>query len=281
MKNLLPAYGCIAALLAVVSCGKDSSRDLSAPENNLVPVTIEASVPETRVILSDNTPIWVEGDQIGVFTADAELCPVFTAADGGSSHTTFTGQKPEWSHLTTAFYPYDAKATYGQNGISLTLPGSQGGKAREAVMVASGNEDDGFVFQNACCVVKLNLRRALGVYKVELVRSDRVSGSFTVLPGTSPLKVTVPAANSLADKRVEYSSDQAISGNVLLSVLPSSSLKLEMALTDSYGDVAFINTTFKSGRPYEAGRVKNLGTLPTDLTFYEAAVLDDTSSNQL
>ena len=231
--------------------------------------------------MSDNTPIWEKGDRIGVFTTDAELCPAFTADEGGSSYATFTGQKPEWSHLKAAFYPYDANATYGQNGISLSIPSVQGGKAQEAVMVASGNEDDGFVFQNACCVVKLNLRRALGVYKVELVRSDRVSGSFTVVPGTSPLNVTVPAANSLADKRVEYSSDQAISGNVLFAVLPSSSQKLEMALTDSYGDVAFINTTFKSGKPYEAGRVKNLGTLPTDLIFYEAAILDETSSNQL
>ena len=52
MNKLLPALGCAAALMAVLSCGKESSQDLSAPENTLVPVTVEASVPETRVTLS-------------------------------------------------------------------------------------------------------------------------------------------------------------------------------------------------------------------------------------
>ena len=281
MNKLLSAFGCIAALLAVVSCGKESSQDLSALDTKLVPVTVEASVPETRVSLSQNTPVWVKGDRIGVFTTDAELCPAFTASTGGSSRTTFTGQKPEWSRLKSAFYPYDANATWGQAGISLTLPGIQGGKAQEAVMVAAGNEDDDFVFLNACCLVKLNLVSSLDVRKVELVRSDRVSGAFTVLPGSSPLQITVPASISLSDRKVVYAGNQVLTGDVVLAVLPSSSQKLEMALTDSRGKVAFINTTFKSGKPYEAGRIKNLGTLSANLAFYDAALIDETASNQL
>ena len=54
-----------------------------------------------------------------------------------------------------------------------------------------------------------------------------------------------------------------------------------MALTRSDGKVAFVNTTFPSGKAYEAGRIKNLGTVSQTLTFYDAALVADPSNQQL
>ena len=104
--NKLHTLGCLAAVFTAISCQKEA--DTAAPATgNLVPVTIEATVPETRVTLSagGNLPAWTQGDKIGVFTADKVLCPPFTAKAGGSASTAFSGQKPEYSRLTTAFFP--------------------------------------------------------------------------------------------------------------------------------------------------------------------------------
>ena len=231
-------------VFTAISCQKEADTAHTAPATGkLVPVTVEATVPETRVSLSagGNLPAWTQGDKIGIFTADKVLCPPFTAKTGGSASTTFSGQKPEYSHLTTAFFPYDANATLGAAGIGLTLPQSQSGRIADAVMVGTGNENDGFTFQNVCSVLRMQIPASLNIRK-----------------GTS-----------------------ALSGEILLSVLPSTSKTLQMALTRSDGKVAFVNTTFTSGKGFEAGRIKNLGQASASLTFYDAALVADPTNQQL
>ena len=280
MKTLL-ALGCIAAAFIVISCQKEA--DMADPVHatgKLVPVTVEARVPETRVSLpaEGNLPLWTAGDRIGVFTADKVLCPPFTARTGGSASTTFTGEKPEWSHLATAFYPYDAKASMGSAGLNLTLPQSQTGNVADAVMVGTGNENDGFTFRNVCALLRMTVPASLDVRKVEVVRDDRVTGPFTVSSGFG-ISSTDPT--SYLEKRAEVSRTSAISGEIVLSVLPSASKQIQLALTRSDGKVAFVNTTFPSGKAYEAGRIKNLGQAGSSLTFHDAALVADSTDSQL
>lgn len=279
--NKLLALGCIAAVFTAISCQKEAEMANPVPATGkLVPVTIEATVPQTRVTLSSdgNLPAWTQNDKIGVFTADKVLCPPFSALSGGSASTTFSGQKPEWSHLTTAFFPYDASATLGAAGINLTLPQSQSGLIADAIMVGTGNENDGFTFRNACSVLRMRIPASLGIRKVEVVREDRVTGPFHV---DTDLRITSEAPTSYLEKRAEVAGTSALSGEVLLSVLPSSSQNLQMALTRSDGKVAFVNTTFTSGKGFEAGRIKNLGQVSTSLTFHDAALVADPSDKQL
>ena len=280
MKTLL-ALGCIAAAFIVISCQKEA--DMADPVHatgKLVPVTVEARVPETRVSLpaEGDLPLWTAGDRIGVFTADKVLCPPFTARTGGSASTTFTGEKPEWSHLATAFYPYDAKASMGSAGLNLTLPQSQTGNVADAVMVGTGNENDGFTFRNVCALLRMTVPASLDVRKVEVVRDDRVTGPFTVSSGFG-ISSTDPT--SYLEKRAEVSRTSAISGEIVLSVLPSASKQIQLALTRSDGKVAFVNTTFPSGKAYEAGRIKNLGQAGSSLTFHDAALVADPTDSQL
>ena len=280
MKTL-HALGCIAAVFAVISCQKEAEMAFPVPATGqLVPVTVEATVPETRVSLPQggNLPVWNQGDRIGILTSDNVLCPPFTAKTGGSASTTFTGEKPEGSRLAVAFFPYQADATLKDSRLSLTLPHSQSGKVAEAVMVATGNEDDGFQFRSVCTLVRMDIPASLDIRKVELVRDDRVTGPFSV--GTS-LNVTSAAPSSYLEKRAEVTGTSALSGEVILSVLPSSSKKIQLAMTRSDGKVAFVNSTFTSGKAYEAGRIKNLGTVNQTLTFYDAALVADPSNQQL
>jgi hypothetical protein len=278
MKKLL-ALGCIAAVFTAISCQKEAvTADPATSTGKFVPVTFKASVPETRVSLDGNLPLWTKGDQIGVFTADKVLCPPFTAQTGGSASTTFSGKKPEWSHLTTAFFPYDASAVLGGSGLSLTLPQSQSGKITDAVMVGTGNENDGFSFRNVCALLRMNVPASLGIRKIEVVRDDRVTGPFTV---GSDFSISSADPTSYLEKRAEVAGTSALSGEILISVLPSASKLLQMALTRADGKVAFVNTTFTSGKAFEAGRIKNLGQASASLTFHDAALLADPSDKQL
>ena len=279
--NKLLTLGCVAAVFTAISCQKEADTAHPAPATGkLVPVTVEATVPETRVSLSPggNLPAWTQGDKIGIFTADQVLCPPFTAKTGGSASTTFSGQKPEYSHLTTAFFPYDANATLGAAGIGLTLPQSQSGRIADAVMVGTGNENDGFTFQNICSVLRMQIPASLNIRKVEVVRDDRVTGPFQV---DANLNITSSDPASYLEKRAEVAGTSALSGEILLSVLPSTSKTLQMALTRSDGKVAFVNTPFTSGKGFEAGRIKNLGQASASLTFYDAALVADPTNQQL
>ena len=278
MKKLL-ALGCIAAVFTAISCHKEAET-ANPNTDKLVPVTIEAIVPETRVTLDTggNLPAWTQGDRIGVFTADQVLCPPFTARTGGSATTSFSGQKPEGSRLTIAFYPYAADASMGSSGLHLTLPQSQSGKVADAVMIGSGNETDGFAFRNVCALLRMNSPANLNLRKVEVVRDDRVTGPFTV---SSDLSVSSAEPASYLEKRAEVAGTSALSGEIILSVLPSSSRQIQLALTRSDGKVAFVNTTFPSGKAYEAGRIKNLGQASTSMTFHDAALVADPSDTQL
>ena len=278
MRKLL-ALGCIAAVFTAISCQKEAVTADPAPfTRKFVPVTFKASVPETRVSLNGNLPLWTKGDQIGVFTAEKVFCPPFTAQTGGSSSTTFSGEKPEWSHLTTAFFPYDANAVLGSSGLSLTLPQSQSGKITDAVMVGTGNENDGFTFHNVCALLRMDVPASLDIRKIEVVRDDRVTGPFTVGSGFS---ISSADPTSYLEKRAQVAGTSALSGEILISVLPSTSKLLQMALTRADGKVAFVNTTFTSGKAYEAGRIKNLGQADASLTFHDAALLADPTDKQL
>ena len=279
MKTLHLFFGSLAAALAIASCSKEAVEVASEAPASFVDVTVKASVPETKVTLDGATPLWTKGDKIGVFTEDLVLCPPFTANAGGASSTTFSRQKPEYSVLTTAFFPYDASATFSKSGVCLTLPRVQSGTVADAIMVGTGNEKDGFVFRNVCSLLRMTLPASLNVRKVEIVRSDRVSGPFTVDTGT--FGVTAKEPDSYLDNRAEISAASALSGEYVLAVLPSSSKKLEMALTNGAGKVAFVSTTFKSGNAFVSGRIKNLGSFPASLTFYDAALVGDSTDKQL
>ena len=105
-----------------------------------------------------------------------------------------------------------------------------------------------------------------------------MTGPFTV---STDLHISSSTPTSYLEKRAEVAGNSALSGEILLSVLPYTSKKLQMALTRSDWKVAFVNTTFTSGKGFEAGRIKNLGQASNSLTFHDAALVADPTNQQL
>jgi len=272
----------ILLLSAVLPCFLACERD-SQPANgqsHMVPVSVEASLVTTKTTIDGLTPLWEKGEQVAFFTTDLELCPAFSAEEGGVKTTVFSGQKPEGSSLAYALYPYSSSASFSKSGIVTSLPAKQDGTISNAVMVASGSESNGFSFLNVCSVVKVNIPASLNIVKVEIIRDDRVSGTFHVTPSGGTLSYGCSDPTSMSDRKVAAVSDDGFSGDVYIALLPSSSTTLNLALTDKDGQVAIVSKTFSSGKPYSSGSLKNLGTLSAP-SFGDAAQISDPTYSQL
>lgn len=269
----------LAALTSLISCQKEAGKEAPAEKDIVyVDAAVEASLIESKVSLDGKTPVWSAGDRIGIFTSDGQLCPAFTAGSGGSSSTTFSGQKPSGSVLATAFYPYDSGASISGGTITLTLANEQSGSVTDAIMVATGSQEGGFAFRNVCCLVKFSIPSSLNVRKVEILGDTKLSGSFSV--NTSSFAVSAGSPSG-TDKSVVISSSSALSGEYVLALIPSSGKRLQMAFTRSDGKIALVNKDFGSGKPFTAGVIKNIGTVPSSLEFFDAALVGNPVSSQM
>ena len=278
MKRMMLLSGCLAALMVLASCEKTVvETDFNPDEPQMVPVTLTASIPETRVSLDGVTPKWTAGDRLSVFTTNGSLCPAFTADQGGSATTTFSGTKPDGSTLGFAFFPYSASISQSGGNYTLSLPATQDGTLSNAVMAAkipAGEAE--MVFSNLLTLVRVTIPSGMNVTRIELQRSDRVSGSFTV--NGSTLAVTPAASPADADKRVVVEKSAGFSGeDVLLCVLPSSSKQIDLLLTRSDGKMALVSKTLQTA--YEAGHLKK-ATVPSNLVFSDVAKIGASTASQ-
>ncbi|MBR1575620.1 MAG: hypothetical protein IJ654_04135 [Bacteroidales bacterium] len=277
MKKIFCISAALALLAATVSCEKGVvETDFTPNETPMVPVTLTGTIPETRVSLDGVTPKWTAGDPIAVFTTDGTLCPAFSADQGGST-TTFSGTKPDGSTLGFALYPYSSSASCSGGSYTFTLPAEQDGTLGSAVMAAQVPAGEGeMVFSNLCTVVKVHIPAGMKITKIEILRSDRVSGSFSV--NGSTLAVTPAAAPSGADRHVVASKSAGWTNeDVYLSVLPSSSKQLELLLTNAAGKMALVSKTLKTD--FSAGHLKN-ATVPSGLNFSDVAKIGASTASQ-
>lgn len=278
MKKLFLLSGCLAALIALASCEKKVvETDFPQDETLMVPVTLTGSIPETRVSLDGVTPKWTTGDRLAILTADGALCPAFTADQGGSATTTFSGTKPDGSTLSFALFPYSSYVSQSGGNYTLSLPATQDGTLGSAMMAAKVPAGEGeMVFSNLLTVVRVSIPSGMRITRIELQRSDRVSGSFTV--NGSTLAVTPAASPTDVDKRVVVEKSSGFSGeDVLISVLPSSSKQLDLILTNAEGKMALVSKTLKTD--FSAGHLKT-ATVPSNLVFSDVAKIGASTASQ-
>lgn len=274
MKRIVFVAVCIAAISAA-SCQKIDTQDGALQyEPSMVPASVKASIADTRVTLDGVSPKWEAGDRIALFTTDGTLCPAFTTQDSGSS-ATFSGTKPDGSTLSFAVYPYSAAVSASSGSFTVTVPAEQDGTIASAVMVAPAGDE--LMFSNLLSVIKFNVPSSLGVRRVEIISDGAVSGNFTV--NGSTLAVTAPSSPTDAARKVAAVSTSGFSGDVLVSMIPSTSKRLQMVLTNASGKVALVSKDL--GSAMSGGRIKNLGSVPSGLSFGDVALIGSSTSSQV
>lgn len=269
-----------SALMLTVFTGCQYEKEPVTYEKTFEKVSVDASILSTRTSADGLSPIWTEGDQVAFITADLELCPPFEAVSGGSTSTSFSGEKPEGSSLAYALYPYDKYASFSKSGIMTYLPSKQDGSFSNAIMVAEGNEADGFTFMNVCCLLKLYVPSYLEIEKIEVYREDQVSGDFSVDFDDDELWVHTSSPMSIEDQKAVIVGDGILSGEYYICVLPSDSKELSIAFTDTSGKVAIVSKPFSTGHSFFSGAMKDLGTVG-GLSFGDAAPISDPTYSQL
>ena len=268
----------VLGLLALAACSKTAVQEAGRDTGEFEEVALEAGfAPETKVSMSGASPVWTAGDRISMFTSDG-LQYALTAGKGGSTTTTFSGMKPIGTTLTTAFFPYSASYSQSKTGFALSLPQKQDGTAANAMMMGVGSQDDGYTFVNINSVIKMNVPSSLAISKIELIRDDQVSGSFSLTSSGSSFNIRCSTTAADADKRVTVSSAGVFSGDVYIATLPSAGKGYTLVFTNTSGKVAVKSGTF--AKAYTAGTIKNLGTVKS-LTFGDVAAVSGTASSQL
>ena len=277
MKKIIYASVCLAAVFAAASCEKQVvETDLINQEQQMVPASLSAGFAQTRVSIDGVSPKWTSGDRIAVFTTDGTLCPAFSTEDSGSS-AKFSGTKPDGSTLGFAVYPYSAAVRASSGNYTVTIPAEQDGTIGSAVMAAScsGSDRESIAFSNLACVIKLNVPASLGVRKVEIVSDSAVSGEFTV---DGNLGITTPKTVAAGADRVSVSSGSALSGDIFISIIPSSERNLQVVLSDAAGKKALLSNRLRTS--LLGGHIKNLGAVSEKLQFSEVALLGSSTSSQ-
>ena len=275
MKKIISMLACAAAILAA-SCEKNAAEtDIPSQEPVMVPASVTATIADTKVSLSGVSPQWSKNDQIAVYTTDGYKC-TFTTQDSGST-ASFSGTKPEGSTLAFAVYPANSAVSVFSGNYTLSVSAEQDGTINSAVMAAkAGSAGDTFAFENLSCVVKLNIPSSLNVRKVELVSDSALSGSFTANGNT--LAVTAPSSPADDAKSVSVSKSSALSGDVFLSIIPSGTKNLQMILTNASGKCVLISKDL--GSALAKGHIKNLGSVPSSVTFSDVAKIGSSTSSQ-
>ena len=128
-KRINPVVMAMATFL-LAACSQDEFRRIS-PKDNIVATIQPASTTRTAVDSPADGQhavgiVWTEGDQIGVFDADATAQRCYANASGRSAKANFTPTGEAFAEPKFAYYPYD-HANDGNPITALqgTLPATQ------------------------------------------------------------------------------------------------------------------------------------------------------------
>lgn len=187
MKTIIRLFAAFAAITAVLSCSKDLQvSDSSSSDVNLVPFTIEVSIPGTKATIDGLQVLWQSGDKIAVYDGTAKR--EFTLTGGeGTKNATFSGELDASATKLSAVYPYSAA---GDIALTYTLPKAQtipaGGTMDPSALImcaAEVSKGETLAFKNSCGVARMTV--PAGTSKVMLCSDNFYTLDFTEVPAES------------------------------------------------------------------------------------------------
>ncbi len=226
--------GYLSLCLGILLLASCSSEQDPIDNDSVTPVikikktitaTISSSTTRTALGAADAngnySPVWSEGDQIGVFFNGAGSAVPFTLISGAGTNTAvFEGADGGSSYQ--AFYPYEIIGPISNGSISITLPSSQvyteGTFAPDAFPMLSSvtTDNGGLVFSNLMSVAKVSLTGSDMITGLSFESNDtskKLSGEATVnletkivtVTGSNSVAMTLPSAGiTLSDEPTDF-----------------------------------------------------------------------------
>ena len=201
MKRLLNLFVSVAAAaMAFASC--EMVVEDSVPQDEYVYTFTLGSADETKAIIGENSVVWEEGDQMGVYTISTsgtsynrygDITPGTPATMEISSYYALSA-----GDMVYAYYPYTSNNSKEATTVSMSIPTSQDGKddmpmvslpiamASDLAEKTDMNLPAGELkFVNLGAVIEFNVYSTTAEYQsdkiqsVSFVADQAIAGSFT------------------------------------------------------------------------------------------------------
>lgn len=198
LSKLLMSFATV--VMAFASC--EQVVEESVPQNDFVYTFTLGSADETKATIGENSVVWEEGDQMGVYTISTsgtsynrygDITPGTPATMEISSYYALAA-----GDMVYAYYPYTSNNSQEATTVSMSIPTSQDGKddmpmvslpiamasdlaAKTDVNLPAGE----LKFVNLGAVIEFNLYSTTAEYQSEEIQSvsfvadQAIAGSFT------------------------------------------------------------------------------------------------------
>lgn len=198
LSKLLMSFATV--VMAFASC--EQVVEESVPQNDFVYTFTLGSADETKATIGENSVVWEEGDQMGVYTISTsgtsynrygDITPGTPATMEISSYYALAA-----GDMVYAYYPYTSNNSKEATTVSMSIPTSQDGKddmpmVSLPIAMASDLEEKTDMnlpagelkFVNLAAVIEFNVYSTTAEYQSEEIQSvsfvadQAIAGSFT------------------------------------------------------------------------------------------------------
>ena len=230
-KTTLTNLFAIATVMVIASCTKEVSNNIpKEPQGKIFTAQFEV----VKTTLDDtHTPAWVEGDAIGVTSANDNNveCVLLDASKGIFSADNIEGSAPFW-----AVYPYSENNTFSGDVLTAVLPAEQklveGSPVAPGALVAACKSNSSTLsFKNCVSLLQITIPVA-DVKKVEIsapADNEYLAGKFTMDLSEDTLAPTLDASEPSKSVVLLPAGEAFVAGTYYVAVAPVtlSSLKIE------------------------------------------------------
>lgn len=248
-KNFIKNLLAVAAVMATASCAKEAIQD--ANENPATdPVQgkcFTAVFEEVKSTLDQNRyPVWVEGDAIGVTTADDNNleCPKIEGRNA------FNAEGLQGAATFYAVYPYAEGNTFADGVLTATVPTEQklvdGQNVAPGALVAACKSDNYTLnFKNCVSLMQIEIpiENVKKVTVAATTAGQKLSGQFTMNLNAETLAPEVVAAQADSTVTLLPAGATFAKGTYYISVIPGTVKSIQIDFTNTADQTVSVKKT--------------------------------------
>lgn len=263
-KNFTKILFAVPAFVIAVSCAKEIApvQEETNPAGEISGKVFTTQFEAVKTTLNENrTPIWVEGDAIGVTTADDAnvMCELLDVSAGTFNAEAIQGDAPFY-----AVYPYSADNTFDGDVLTATIPSVQ--QLAEGQSVASGvlvsackSNSTTLAFKNCVSLLQITIPRddIKKVVVAATTKGEKLTGKFTMDLSAETLAPALAEENVDSTVTLLPAGTAFAQGTYYIAVAPVTLKSIQIDFTNTSDETVSVKKTVTTTLGRSAG--SNLG----------------------